>query len=632
MSTKLGGFMGKVLKIDLTNKEVREYPWNDEDREKYLGAKIMAAKIIYDNISGPIDPFAEENLLVFTTGPMTGSGAPSSSRFNISTISPLTGFLTSSNCGGNFGFNLKKAGYDGIVLTGKAERPTWIEITDEKVAFHDATHLWGKRTTETQEILGKKGGKAVIGPAGENLVLYASVFSEDRVAGRGGVGAVMGAKNIKAIVSSGKLSVESKDKEKTKALNKAWIKFLKAHPLTGKTLPELGTANLVRKMQKRNMLATKNFQQGTWDEYDKVSGEYLAEYYLIKNKGCLTCPIQCSRVVEVDGKQVKGPELETLGLLGPNLLNNDIKVICELNYLLDELGMDTMSTAGSIAFAMELQEKGIWDCGLEFGKTDNLAEIMEDIAYRRGIGDIIADGSKRMSARFGGKEFAIQSKGMELAAYEPRGAAGQGLGYAVSNRGGCHLNAGYMVFMEGLGLGMDNRTSSSKAALTIMMQNLMEAVSAAGNCLFTTYALIPGPLLDQNKSLLSYLTNSILLISGPIVNVLNHRQSWLAPFHLWLLPHTKALSTLTGLNITFGKFLNIGARGYNLERLCNIKLGLTEKDDALPARFTMEQQIPGDKRSVVPLTPLKKAFYRSRGWHVNGIPTEKTIKNLGLIE
>lgn len=632
MATKLGGFMGKVLKIDLTNNEVGEYPWNDVDRAKYLGAKIMAAKIIYDHISGPIDPFAQENLLVFTTGPMTGSGAPSSSRFNISTISPLTGFLTSSNCGGDFGFNLKKAGYDGIVLTGKAERPTWIEITDETVAFHDATHLWGKRTTETQEILGKKGGKAVIGPAGENLVLYASVLSEDRAAGRGGTGAVMGAKNIKAIVCSGKLSVVSKDKAKTKQLNKAWIKFLKAHPLTGKTLPELGTANLVRKMQKRNMLATKNFQHGTWDEHDKVSGEYLAAYHLIKNKGCLTCPIQCSRVVEVDGKQVKGPELETLGLLGPNILNHDIKVICELNYLLDELGMDTMSTAGSIAFAMELQEKRMWDSGLEFGKTDNLAEVMENIAFRRGIGDIIADGSKRMAARFGGKEFAIQSKGMELAAYEPRGAAGQGLGYAVSNRGGCHLNAGYMVFMEGLGLGMNNRTSRSKAALTIMMQNLMEAVSAGGSCLFTTYALIPGPLLDENKSWLSSLTNAILLISGPFVNVLNHRQSWLAPFHLWLLPHTKALSTLTGLNITFGKFLNIGARGFNLERLCNIKLGLTEKDDALPARFTMEQQIPGNKWSVVPLTRLKKAFYRSRGWHVNGMPTKQTLKHLGLGE
>lgn len=622
--------MGKVLQINLSNKQIGEYSWTDEDRAKYLGGKIMAAKIIYDNINGPIDPFAEENLLVFTTGPMTGSGAPSSSRFNISTISPLTGFLCSSNCGGSFGFHLKKAGYDGIVIRGKAEQPTWIEITDEKVEFHDASHLWGKRTTETQELLGKKGGKAVIGPAGENRVLYASVFSQDRAAGRGGIGAVMGSKNIKAIVSSGKLNVESKDKEKTKQLNKEWIKFLKAHPLTGKILPELGTANLVRKMQERNMLATKNFKQGIWEDYDKVSGEYLSEYHLIKNKGCLTCPIQCSRVVEVDGKQVKGPELETIGLLGPNILNNDIKLICELNYLLDELGMDTMSTAGSIAFAMELQEKGMWNCGLEFGKTDNLDEIMEDIAYRRGIGDIMADGSKRMSARFGGKEFAIQSKGMELAAYEPRGAVGQGLGYAVSNRGGCHLNAGYMVFMEGLGLGMNNKTTRSKAALTIMMQNLMEAVSAGGNCLFTSYAMLPGPLLDDNKSLVSYATNLILGISGPFVNILNHQQSWLAPFHLPLLPHTKALTTLTGLNISFGKFLNIGARGYNLERLCNIKLGLTEKDDSLPARLTEECQIPGDNKSRVPLPKLKKAFYKSRGWHANGTPKEKTRRDLGL--
>lgn len=630
MATKLGGYMGKVLLIDLSKQEVGEYPWTDEERGKYLGGKIMAAKIIYDNISGPIDPLASENILVYSTGPLTGTGAPSSSRFNISTISPLTGFLVSSNCGGSFGFQLKKAGYDAIVITGKAAQPTWIEITDEKVEFHDASHLWGKFTTETQDLLGKKGGKAVIGPAGENLVLYAGVFSQERAAGRGGVGAVMGSKNLKAIVASGKLNAESKDKEKTKELNKKWIKLLKNHPITGKILPELGTGNLLRRMQRRDMLATRNFKYGTWDDYDKVSGEHLAEYYLIKNTGCLTCPIQCSRVVEVEGKQVKGPELETLGLLGPNILNNNLKLICEWNYLLDKLGMDSMSTAGSIAFAMELQEKGMWDSGLEFGKTDNLAGVMEDIAYRRGIGDILADGTKRMAARFGGEEFAIHAKGLELAAYEPRGAKGQGLGYAVANRGGCHLNAGYMVFMEGLGLAMNNKTNSSKASLTIMMQNLFEAVSAAGICLFTSYALIPGPLLDDNKSVFSYTTNRILRVAGPFVNLLNRWQSWLAPFHLWLLPHTKALSTVTGLNITFGKFLNIGARGFNLERLCNIKLGMNEKDDSLPARLTDEYQIPGDKRSRVSLAKLKKRFYRLRGWNTNGIPKEKTLKTLGL--
>lgn len=630
MASKYGGYMGKVLKIDLSSRQVTEYPWSDKDRELYLGGKIMAAKIMWDNIDHPLEPLAEENLLVFTTGPITGSGAPSSSRFNISTISPLTGLLTSSNCGGNFSFNLKKAGYDGIVISGKADEPVWLEITDAKVEFHDAASLWGKTTGETQKLLGKKGGKVVIGPAGENLVLYAGVFSQERAAGRGGAGAVMGAKRLKAIVASGKQNPVSMNPVKTKKLNQQWIKYLLKHPITGKILPQLGTANLVRRMQKRNMLAARNFSRGQYDDYEMVSGEHLAEYHLIKNTGCLTCPIRCSRVVEVEGREVKGPELETLGLLGPNIENNNLKLIAYWNKLLDELGMDTMTTGGTLAFAMELQEKGLWECGLKFGQTDNLAEIMRQIAYREGIGDLLAEGTKKLADRFGGHEFAMQVKGLELAAYEPRGGVGQGLGYAVANRGGCHLNAGYMVFMEGLGLAMDNRTPKSKAALTILMQNLMESVSAAGSCVFTTYAFIPGALLDDNKSVWSYLTNWILKWSGGVVSLLNHNQSWLVPIHLWLLPHTRALSTLTGRKISLGQFLQIGARGYNLERMFNLRLGLSSAQDRLPDRLTREYQIAGDRKSRVPLDKLKKDYYRKRGWNKEGRPLDKTIRKLGL--
>lgn len=623
--------MGKVLKVDLTTRNVTEYPWSDEERELFLGGKIMAAKIINDNIHHKIDPFSEENMLVFTTGPLTGSGAPSSSRWNVSTISPLTGFLTSSNCGGNFGLNLKRAGCDGLIITGKSPTPVWLEVSDEKVEIHDASDLWGLTTSEAQEKMGgNKGGKAVIGPAGENMVLYAGIFNQERAAARAGVGAVMGSKKLKGIYVYGKQQVVSKNKELTSELNKKWIEFLLAHPITGKILPELGTANLVRRMQRRNMLATRNFKYGQWDEYDKVSGEYMREYYLIKNTGCISCPVRCSRVVEVGDKQVKGPELETLGLLGPNLLNSNLKLICEWNYLLDEMGLDTISTGSTIAFAMELQEKGMWNCGLRFGEVDNLARVFEDIAYKRGIGELLALGTKRLAEKFGGKEFAINAKGLELAAYEPRGAVGQGLGYATANRGGCHLNAGYMAFLEGLGLAMNNTTTRSKAALTVMMQNMLEAVSSGGSCLFTTYAFIPGALLDDNKSILSHSANIIFGLAGPFVNILNKNQSWLAPFHLWLLPHTKAIATLTGMKMTFGKFLNVGARGFNLERMVNIKLGLTEADDALPARLTSEYQDPQRKKGIVPLQKLKKQYYSRRGWDARGIPTQRTLKGLGL--
>lgn len=630
MSTRLGGYTGKVLSVNLSNREFSEYPWSDEDRKKYLGGKIMAAKILYDSIKEPIEPLSPDNMLVFTTGPLTGTGAPSSSRFNISTLSPLTNLLTSSNCGGNFGLHLKKAGYDALIIIGKSPNPVWLEVSDKNVIFHDATDLWGKTTSETQSALGTKGGKVVIGPAGENLVRYASIISQERVAGRGGVGAVMGSKNLKAILTHGEHKVNIVNKDAAKEMNKGWINQLLNHPITGKILPQLGTANLVRRMQDRNMLATRNFRAGKWEHFDKISGEELADKYLVKNSGCITCPIRCSRIINLNGQEIKGPELETLVLLGANLDNTDLYLICELNYLLDELGMDTMSTAGSIAFAMELNEKNMWDNGLEFGQTDNLATIMKDIAYRQGIGDLLAEGSKRLAEKFGGQEFAINVKGMELAAYEPRGAVGQGLGYAVANRGGCHLNAGYMVFMEGLGLGMNTKTPHSKASLSILMQNLMEAVSAAGNCLFTTYALIPGVLLHDNRSILSHSANAILRWSGPIVSLLNKKPG-LVNFHFPLLPHTKVLQAVTGFPITFGGFLRIGARGYNLERMFNLRMGLTAQDDTLPKRLTDEYQVfPTNNKTVVPLARLKKAYYRQRGWTPKGIPNQKTLNKLEL--
>ena len=534
---KYGGYTGKVLKIDLSTREISEYPWTDEDRRLYIGGKIMAAKILYDNLEKGTDPLGEDNMLVITTGPFSGAAAPCSSRFNISTLSPMTGFIASSNCGGNFGLNLKKSGYDALVLTGKSEEKIWIEIVNEEVQFHSAEELWGKLTGETQAILGGKTGKIVIGPAGENLVKFAAIVSEERVAGRAGVGAVMGSKNLKAVVASGTIALDLFDKEKTKALNKKWVMAIKAHPLTGIQLPKLGTAGLVSAMNAHKILATKNFKKGQYEDFEKISGELLAEKYLVKNKGCITCPIQCGRVVEVNGKAVKGPELETLGLLGSNIENNDIESIFEWNIQLDELGIDTISAAGTIAFAMELQEKGLWDSGLEFGKSDNISQIFEDIAFRRGIGDLLAEGSKRLSEKFGGKEYAIHAKGLELSAYEPRHAVGQGLGYAVSNRGGCHLNGGYLVVLEGLGMNIDSLTPKAKAELTILFQNLMEAVSACGCCLFTTYPAIPGFLISRPNSIITRIANKMFTKIGPILGFIDKAPAWLLKINLPSIPH-----------------------------------------------------------------------------------------------
>lgn len=628
MSDRLLGYMGKVLKIDLNDRSYSDFPWTDEDRKRTLGGKVMAADILYHHIKPGMKAFDEDNWIVVTTGPLTGCGCPNSSRFNISTISPLTNIVTSSNCGGDFGLSLKRAGYDAVIITGKSETPVTIVITGDGVKFEDASELWGLTTGETQEKMHNLHGKLVIGPAGENKVLYACVFSNERTAGRGGVGAVFGDKKIKAVTAFGFKLPEVADREKLKKTNEKWTHILQNHPLTGRQLPKLGTAGLMAPMQVHSILATKNFSAGRYDNFEKISGEVMAEKHTVNSAACTTCVIRCTRVVNVNGKNVKGPELETLGLLGANIMNDNIEAILRWNYELDELGLDAISASGVIAFAMELKEKGLWDCGLEFGKIDNISEIFRMIAHREGVGDILADGTKRMSERFGGEDFAIQAKGMELSAYEPRHAVGQGLGYATSNRGGCHLNAGYLVVLEGLGLDIDSLTPHGKAALTIMFQNIMEAVSACGSCLFTSYAVLPGFLVDKPNWFVTKAILACFPYVGPIVNLLSHFTK-VAAINIPLLPHSYAVKYATGIKSTMARILTWGAYGYNVERFSNIILGQKAGADKLPKRLTDELQDPNNPKTKVPLEKMKKVYNRARGWK-DGIPTYHRLRTLGV--
>ncbi len=625
---ELKGYMGKVLFVDLTNQTHSLFPWTDEDRKRTLGGKIMAADILLHHIKPGMKAFDEDNWIVVSTGPLTGCGCPNSPRFNISTISPLTDIVTSSNCGGDFGFSLKRAGYDAVIFTGRAQAPTTVNITVDGVSFEDAGELWGLTTGETQEKLKPNAGKLVIGPAGENKVLYACVFSNQRTAGRGGVGAVFGSKNLKAVTAFGYKTPEVANREKLNDINVKWSKVLRTHPLTGRQLPKLGSAGLIAPMQAHKILATKNFSAGRFDNFEKVSGEELAENHLVSNAACTSCVIRCARMVSVDNKIVKGPELEILGLMGPNILNDDIEKIIEWNYVVDEMGMDAISASGVVAFAMELKEKGMADFGLEFGRVDNITDILKKIARREGEYSILADGTKRMSDKYGGKDFAIQSKGMELSAYEPRHAVGQGLGYATSNRGGCHLNAGYMVFAEGLGLDIDALTPHGKAALTIMFQNLMEAVSACGECLFTSYTVFPGFFVDKPNWWLTRAILGCFPYVGPVVNLLNHFTK-AAKINIPLLPHSYAVKYATGLKSTMASFLTWGAYGYNTERISNIILGQKADADKLPGRLVNELQERDNPKTKVPLEKMKKVYYRARGWK-DGIPTYHRLKTLGI--
>ena len=628
----LGGYMGKVLDIDLSARTYCLYPWSEAEQRLYLGGKIMAARIIADNVPPTAGAFDDANILVVSTGPLNGCNTPTSARFNVSTISPLTHLLTSSNCGGNFGIYLKKAGYDALILRNKATTQIWLEISEDQVLFHDAAHLWGKTTSETQALLPGNDGYLVIGPAGEHRVKYANLTSGERVAGRGGTGAVLGDKNVKAIVAHGNRKPDIVNPEKTKQLTKKWVAALRKHPFSGERLPKYGTAGLVRSMQKGHTLATRNFAAGQYDDYEEISGETLTAKYLIKNKGCMTCPIQCGRQVERNGKAIKGPELETIGLWGPNLLNSDLQAIIEWNYQMDELGMDTISAAGCVAFAMELNEKGIWQCGLEFGVTDQIPQVLHDIAYRRGIGNELAEGTRYLSEKYGGSEFAMHVKGMELSAYDPRGAVGQGLGYAVSNRGGDHLNAGYTMIYEGLAMNVKPRTIQAKAEFCVLNQNLMEAASAAGSCLFTMYAFVPGFLLKKPDSIISRIVNAAMATSlvAASLRLIMKANDKMMPIHMPGLPHSQLISAVTGMRIKFMTLCRIGERGYNLERSYNVQRGLTAEDDRLPGRLVNELEDPRLPDSKVPLAVLKRKYYRVRGWDQGGVPLAKTLRRLGL--
>ena len=639
MQSKYGGYMGRVLQINLSTGDVTDYPWTDKDRELYIGGKTMAAKILYDTLTGRENAYSEENPLIISTGPLTGTGAPSSSRFNISSLSPQTGFISSSNCGGTFGYHLKRAGIDALIITGRREERTWIEIDNGSVTFHNADDLWGTRVTECQRLLAEKMsskrgcdikfGKLCIGPAGENLVRYSAVISDERAAGRTGMGAVMGWKNVKAIAVCGNHDTPVHDPSATKKWCQKWFRYLRNHPLTGNQLPRMGTAGLVSSMQMRGLLATKNYTEGRFEYFHKVNGETLAEEYNIVNKGCLSCPIKCARTVTVEGEDVKGPELETLGLLGGGILNKDLYHILKWNKELDDLGLDTISASNTLAYAMEANERGLWNNGLKFGDIEGISKIWDDIAYRRGIGNELAEGSKRLSEKYGGKEFAMQSKGLELAAYEPRRAVGQGLGYAVSNRGGCHLNGGYLVILEGLGLNIDAQTPHAKADFTMMFQDLMEMISATGQCLFTSYAFFPGFLITRPNGAIATAANKLLPHLGWAIRLMNKFPRVLA-FHLPVFHHTKMMQKAVGMPMTFGKYLQTGERGFNLERAVNVRFGVSAAKDSLPKRLTDVPQDPNDPRTRVPLEQMKKIYYQARGWDKSGIPTCRTLKKLKI--
>ncbi len=631
----LGGYMGRVLEVNLSNGERRLYPVSRRIRELYVGNKGLGTRLLYDLLPPGVDPLSPDNIMIVTTAPMTGTGAPSTNRVNITTKSPLTGAIVNSNSGGNFGVHLKRAGYDALIVRGKAPKPVYLKITEDEVSIEDAKELWGLDTHETQEKLPKEMGKLVIGPAGENLVKFACIVSQERVNGRAGVGAVMGSKNLKAVIAGGKMKPYIPDEEAYRETCKAWREVLKAHPATSQQLPSYGTASFINICNATFTMPTRNFKYGTWEETEKVSGESLAEKYLVKNTACYGCVIACGRQVEVQGKKVKGPEYETLGMLGPNILNSDLKAICEFNYQADLLGLDTISLGNVLGFVMEAGEKGLLKTELAFGKIDNIPQAIEDIAYRRGLGEDMAEGVRFLSQKYGGKEFAIHSKGLEIPSYEPRGAVGHGLGYAVSCRGGCHLQGGYVVYLEANGpITVDPLTTRGKPGLVVMNQTMLEAVSTLGCCNFTIFTMLMPKLLELNarSALVAKMLSLGFLYSGNLLGKSLSMPSWTIPVKppFMMFPQVKAHAQCTGTNFTMGKFIELGQRSYNIDKLFNVREGFAAKDDSLPERLTEELQRSEEPNSRVRLAEMLPTYYKIRGWDQEGRPTDKTLKRLKI--
>ena len=597
-------YNGKILRVNLKSASLEQETLDTEMAKKYIGARGIGAKYLYDEVDPTVDPLSPENKLIFAAGPVTGSHFPTGGRYMVITKSPLTGTIAFANSGGHWGVELKKTGYDGIILEQASDKPVYIYLDEEKAEIKDASAIWGKTTIETTEALQETHGKdcrvLCIGPSGETLSMISAVMNEeDRAAGRGGVGAVMGSKNIKAIVCKGSQSFQYADEEKVKEANREKVKLLMANPVAGQGLPTYGTAILVNIINENGVFPTKNFQESHFEDAEKISGETLSEKYLTRKSACYRCPIACGRVIKNDaGKEIGGPEYETIWAFGGDCFNGDLESINRANELCNEMGLDTISTGATIACAMELYEKGyIKDehleadgLSLKWGDSESIVKWVEKMGRAEGFGKDLAMGSYRLAEKYGAPELSMSVKKMELPAYDPRAIQGQGVSYATSTRGGCHVK-GYMISPEILGHPekLDRLVTEGKAEYAKLFHDLTAVVDALGMCIFTTFGL----------GLKDYVEIANLCYGEEV--------------------------------FTDETLLAAGERVFNLEKMFNIRAGFGKADDTLPDRLLNEPIKSGpSKGQLSRLDVVLPQYYEARGWDDEGKPTAETLSRLGL--
>jgi aldehyde:ferredoxin oxidoreductase len=618
---QLVGTSNRILEVNLSLRQYKEFQVTDEDRRMYLGGKGLGLKLLFDRLQPGIDPLGEDNYLAFMMGVLMGTGAPCSGRFAALTKSPLTGIMLTSSCGGPFGMAYKTAGYDGLLITGKSDRPVYLEIDETAVKFQNASELWGRDTFETQEALGQKSetGVLAIGPAGENKVLFANIATGHRFLGRGGMGAVMGAKNLKAIVAHGNAyKIIPQDRDSFNAICKRATKYINQNKYTGDLYRNYGTNSNTNPCNEAGLLPINNFSRGSDQRAGEISGQTMQQKYNTSYATCKPCTILCGhKGTHKDGSEHHIPEYESVNLLGPNLGIFDTDQITEWNDICCRMGMDTISAGATLSYVMEAGEKGMIKTNLKFGSPDHISSTLKDIAHRNGAGSELANGTRRLSDKYGGKEFAINIKGLEMAAYDPRGAWGQGLSYAVANRGACHLSA-YLIALETFFGLLNPFKTYAKPQFTRLFESATCGVNSLHTCQFTMYAY------TLESPLTKFTPDPVLAL---LMQYLPQVTTKLVDFKIY----ADLFSAVTGIKMTAGEFLKAGDRIHVLERYLNTREGISRKDDTLPDRFLKESRDGDIYQRKVPLERMLNKYYRLRGYDANGIPTPETLKMLEII-
>lgn len=613
------GLHNRLAWIDLSSGQVAVKPIDPGKIELFISGSGIAAAYLYEMTGPQTDPLGPDNPLILMTGLFAATPVPLSTRHVYVTLSPLTGMFAESSCGGSVAWHLKRAGLDGLVFTSAASEPTVMVIDDQNLYLRPASSLWGQDVFSVDEALraelDTRGVTAVIGPAGENLVKYASISHNGRhtrSAGRCGIGAVMGAKKLKAII------VTSRGNRPNPVAAPQELKNSQAEALTNikdrlKLFGELGTSGGVANYEAIGNLPIRNWRGGSAPELAaKITGSVTAEHLMVKRNGCFRCPVRCGRLVEVTegpfrtGGVVEGPEYETVAAMGSLCMVDNLEAISKANELCNRLGLDTMSTGGAIAFAMEANEKGLIDSrlpdsmDLSFGNAEALVEMVKRIAHRQGdLARLLGEGVRRAATEIGqgADEFAVATKGLEFPLHDPRFSWGQALSFSTGNRGACHLSGLCHLFELSAAnpeLGYDDpfprQQREGKAKFVIDLQHIMTLADSLCFCKF------------------AFVANAVSL----------------SLFHSWFIQ-------VSGVNCSLEQFLEYGERIFNLKRLINNSRGITRKDDILPPRIrTLKRKGPNYVHDVPPLNQMLSDYYELRGWSEDGRPTEGTLARLRL--